>query len=137
MWQILVVSNDGERLANTLDVLNTAGHEASGVTTFEEATRLLACRTPDVVIADERLGAFNGLHVLVRARAEHPDIAAIVTTSSRQRGLEADAKRLNVTCMVKPQNPAEWPEAISKALGCVWFDTDLDGSQPISQPLEH
>jgi DNA-binding NtrC family response regulator len=116
MSQILIVSNDCARLANMLDVLNTAGHRAAGATTFEEATRLLARRPPDVVIADERLGAFNGLHLIVRARAERPGVGAIVTTPAKDRGLEADARRLNIACIVKPQNPAEWLAAISRAL---------------------
>jgi DNA-binding response OmpR family regulator len=117
MPQILIVSNDCARLANMLDALNTAGHRAAGATSFEEATRLLTCRPPDVVIADERLGAFNGLHVIMRARAERPSVSAIVTTPARDRGLEADARRLNVACVVKPKKPAEWLAVIAGALG--------------------
>jgi hypothetical protein len=37
-----------------------------------------------------------------------------VTTSKKDRGLEADARSLNVECMIKPKNPAEWLEPISK-----------------------
>ena len=121
MSQILVVSSDGARLAKMLDVLNTAGYQAAGATTFEEATRLLVRRSPDVVIADERLGVFNGLHVILRARAEHPDVGAIVTTPASDHGLEAEARRLNVVCMVKPQDPGDWPAAISSALQKDWL----------------
>lgn len=127
MPQILIVSNDCARLANMLDVLNTAGHRAAGATTFEEATRLLAGRPPDVVIADERLGAYNGLHVIVRARAERPGVSAIVTTPARDRGLEADAKRLNIACIVKPANPADWLAAISRALRPEWREAHSIG----------
>ena len=80
----------------------------------ERATRLLAQGSPDFVIADGRLGAFNGLHIIMRARAAHPETGAIVTTTTKDRGLEADARSLNVECMVKPKNPAEWLEPISK-----------------------
>ena len=116
MPQILIVSNDCARLTNTLATLNAAGHRVAGATTFEEATHFLANRAPDVVIADERLGAFNGLHVIVRARCEHPGIGAIVTTPARDRGLEADARRLNVACIVEPQKPADWLAVIAGAL---------------------
>jgi DNA-binding NtrC family response regulator len=116
MSQIFVVSNDGVGLAAMLSVLNGAGYRASGASTFEDAKRLLAQQSPDLVIADERLGAFNGLHVIVRARADHPDVSAIVTTPVKDRGLEADARSLNVECMIKPQNPEDWLAPISRTL---------------------
>jgi DNA-binding NtrC family response regulator len=116
MSHILVVSNDDADLAQTLSVLSNAGYQASGASTFDAATRLLATRSPDLVITDECLGNFNGLHVIMRARARHPEVLGIVTTPVRSRGLEADARSLNVECMLKPQNPAEWVASISRAL---------------------
>lgn len=119
MSQILVVSNDDADLAQTLSVLSDAGYHASGASTFEAASRLLANRSPDLVITDECLGNFNGLHVIMRARARHPDVLAIVTTPVRSRGLEADARSLNVECILKPQDPAEWVASISRTLKVV------------------
>jgi len=116
MSQILVVNNDGARLTNVLSVLNAAGYRARGASTFEEATRALADRAPDLVIADERLGAYNGLHVILRARADHPDVSAIVTTPVKNRGLEADAKSLNIQCLIKPQSAGDWLEPVWKIL---------------------
>ena len=114
--KILVVSGNHPGLADMLRILDDAGYRASGASTFEEATRLLSCSSPDLVIADQRLGAFNGLHIILRARAVNPDVSAIVTTPVKNRGLEADARRLNVECMTKPQNPADWLEPIWRTL---------------------
>lgn len=119
MSQILVVSNNDADLAQTLSVLSDAGYHASGASSFEAASRLLARRSPDLVITDECLGNFNGLHVIMRARAKHPDVLAIVTTPVRSRGLEADARSLNVECILKPQDPAEWVASISRTLKVV------------------
>ncbi len=116
MSGILVVSNDGIGLAHTLTALHDAGYQASGASSFEEAKQFLAGASPDLVIADECLGAFNGLHVIMRARASQPEVPAIVTTSALSRGLEADARSLNVEWMLKPQNPAEWLAPISRTL---------------------
>lgn len=137
MPQILIVSNDAARVANMLDVLNTAGHQAASAATFQEATRFLARQSPDVVIADQRLGAFNGLHVIVRARAEHPGVGAIVTTPTQDVGLEADARRLNIGCMVKPAHPTGWLEAISGALRAEWLDTGAATQGSATRALEH
>jgi len=117
MSQILVVTNDNVGLTAILDVLTGAGYRAAGASTFEDAKRFLAGRSPDLVIADERLGAFNGLHLLMTARADHPDVRTIVTTPLKDRGLEADARSLKVQCMVKPQSPEEWLAPISRTLG--------------------
>jgi DNA-binding response OmpR family regulator len=118
MSQILIVSGDGDDigLTNLVNVLNAAGYSATGASSFEEAKHVLADETPDLVIADQRLGAYNGLHIIMRARAEHPDVSAIVTTAAPDRGLEADARGLNVACMVKPAHAAEWLEPIRRTL---------------------
>jgi DNA-binding response OmpR family regulator len=111
-----VVSNDNADLTAMLGVFAGAGYSATGANTFEEAQRRLVHDTPDLVIADERLGAFNGLHVLLTARAERPNTRAIVTTPVENRGLEADARSLNVTCIVKPRTASEWLGPISRIL---------------------
>src|SRR5262245_1325031 len=108
MYQVLVVSNDRAGLSGILRVLQDGGYQATGASTFEHAKRLLAHLSPDIVFADERLGAFNGLHLLLTARAQHPYVSAVVTTPVKRPGLDADARTLKVECMVKPQNPAEW-----------------------------
>lgn len=113
---ILVVSNDAAGLAAMLEVLIRSGYRASGASTFEEAKRSLAFRSPDLVIADERLGAFNGLHLILRGRAHHPDMGAILTSPVKDPGLEAEAKRLNVQCVVKPRDPMELLLPISRTL---------------------
>ena len=117
MSGILVVSNDGIGLAHTLTTLHEAGYRANGASTFEEAKLFLAGESPDLVIADECLGAFNGLHIIMRARALHPEVSGIVTTRVKSRGLEADARSLNVEWMLKPQTAADWLAPISRTLG--------------------
>jgi len=116
MSHILVVSNDGRGLAQTLGILNGAGYETSGASCFEDATRLLQSRPPDLVIADERLGEFNGLHVILKARDRRPETPAIVTTPRKNRGLEADARSLKVQCMVSSHDPSELLLTISRTL---------------------
>lgn len=116
MSHILVVSKDGQGLNKTLGVLNGAGYQASGASTFQDATQLLATEPPALVIADERLGEFNGLHVILRARNRYPAVAGIVTTRTTNRGLEADARSLNVQCVIVQEDPAELLTSVSKSL---------------------
>ena len=116
MSQIFVVTTDRAELKAMLRAFANAGYSATGATTFEEAHVRLASEAPDLVIADERLGAYNGLHVLLTARAEHPCADLIVTTAGSNRGLEADARSLNVHCMVKPRDAGDWIAPIAEML---------------------
>jgi DNA-binding NtrC family response regulator len=116
MRHIMVVSGNDASLVHMLNILNEAGYKTSAASSFEEAQEILARRSPDLVIADQRLGAFNGLHVILNARATHPGVSGIVTTPSRDRGLEDDARGLDVECMVAPPNSAEWLGPVSRAL---------------------
>ena len=116
MQRILVVTTHDEERCRLLDMLSTAGYRTAGAASYEEATRWLAGDSPDLVIADERLGAYNGLHVILRARAGHPRVKGIVTTAVNSWGLEADARRLNIRYLVKPDEPSQWLAPIAKAL---------------------
>jgi len=114
--RILVVSPDDASLNGTLNILNRAGFEAVGAATFEEASQALFHATPDLLIADERLGAFNGLHLVLRGRAVYPLMRAIVTTNNRDTVLESDARDLNTLCFIKPADPREWLGPVCRTL---------------------
>jgi DNA-binding NtrC family response regulator len=116
MTYILVVSNDVAGLTDTLSVLGDAGYHARGASTFAEARRALASGSPDLVIADQRLGEYNGLHVILRARASRPGLSAIVTTGAMDGGLAADARSLDVECVLKPKNAKGWLAPVARAL---------------------
>ena len=115
--RILVVSSDSSARNDALGILNRAGFLATGAASFEEASRALSDATPDLLIADERLGAFNGLHLVVRGRAVSPRMRAIVTSNITDSVLEKDARHLNAVCVVKPSDPMEWLSPVSKTLG--------------------
>jgi two-component system nitrogen regulation response regulator GlnG len=77
-FRILLVDPDSAAAAATGRALVQAGYRAAPVNTFEEATRQLSLDYPDLLVTKVRLGAFNGLHLLLRCRAEHPDVPVIV-----------------------------------------------------------
>jgi DNA-binding response OmpR family regulator len=92
LFRILLVDPNSSIGPGTRAALAGAGHRVAGVSTFEEATRQLALDCPDLLITAVRLGAFNGMHLLLRLRAEHPDVPVVVigapgdlTSDMRQR----------------------------------------------------
>lgn len=114
--EILIVSRDGASLHAMLQVVTNAGYRVRGASTFEEGRHLLSTKSPDLVIADERLGVYNGLHLLLKARVTDPEVGAIITSGVPDRGLEADARQFNVQMVVKPEDPKDWLAPISDAL---------------------
>ncbi len=64
--QVLVVTPNVRAGCGTRKSLRAAGYDVSMRTTFYGGVRGLR-RDPDLVIADVRLGAFNGLHLAMRA----------------------------------------------------------------------
>lgn len=103
---MLVVDADPEALIGADQVLSAAGYLVTSLSRFEEAKKRLRLAPPDLLIADVRLGAYNGLHLVVRAHADHPEMPAIVTHAFRDPVLEAEAKALGADYLIKPLDAA-------------------------------
>jgi DNA-binding NtrC family response regulator len=114
--RIVVVSQNGERLNTLIDGLLDAGYLASGASTFADGKLLVQSESPDLVIADERLGPFNGLHLILMGRVQHPNMKAIVTSHAHDASLEKDARQLDVRCLVETTDLSDWLSSIGTAL---------------------
>src|SRR3954471_9277191 len=77
-YRILVVESSPSVAVAAHRALTCAQHRVATVHTFEQATRQIALDCPDLVVTAIRLGAFNGLHLLLRVRAEHDDLPVVV-----------------------------------------------------------
>jgi DNA-binding NtrC family response regulator len=77
-FDILIVDEDHAALTAMVSALTHAGHAAVGVPSFREGIRALTTTAPALLISSVKLGPFNGLHLLLRGRAEHPGLPAIL-----------------------------------------------------------
>jgi len=99
----LLVASDAAQLAETAQVLGRLGYAAIPAGTFEEARReLLAMKELSLLVADVRLGAFNGLHLAFRARAHHPDVRVVIVDQAFDVTLEAETRRLGGVYLARP-----------------------------------
>ena len=83
-------------------LLQRAGYDVIATDSVPEGRRALEEGAPDLLIADVRLGEFNGLQLI--AMSGRP-IPAIVVTAFVDPALEADARRLGAHYLVKPITP--------------------------------
>ncbi len=101
--RVLVVDDDEVYLDGMKELLEEAGYEVSLASTFEDGRLTLRDRTPDLLIIDVRLGAFNGLQLISTGQVQIP---AIVVTGFDDTVLRADAGGFGASYLVKPIKPA-------------------------------
>jgi DNA-binding response OmpR family regulator len=101
--QILIVARSEGLATSLFSWLGAAGYEVAIVTTVAAAKLHLDSR-PDLVIAEVKLGEYNGLHVALHARAL--GIAALVV-GHPDAVLERDAQEFGVGYRHSPVRRAE------------------------------
>src|ERR1700674_2663758 len=114
---ILVVDENTSARTEVMELLRRARYQVAGAGNFTEAKTVLSTQVPDLLITELRLGDFNGLHLVVRARSSQSAIATIVLTRFPDPVLESEAKRLGAAYLVNPVKPAELLTVVSRELG--------------------
>jgi DNA-binding response OmpR family regulator len=115
-YRILVLDDDEHALAGIVELLRDAGHDVTGATTYDGAKRLLASSSYELLISDVRLRSFNGLHLVMQTRADHPETAIIIITGYEDPLIDLEAHRYHADLVHKPIRPAEFKERVNEAL---------------------
>ena len=106
-YRILIANENVDERSRLADLLTTAGYDATAAPSFEDARHLLDVRPPDLLIAHLRLGAFNGLHLVLRGRADRPDMSAIITTGPEDHAIKSEVADFGVLCVQTPLGGTE------------------------------
>jgi len=115
-FRILVLDDDEHALSGIVELLRDAGHHVTGAATYDAAKRLLAVSPFDLLITDVRLRSFNGLHLVMQSRSDHPDMAVIIITGYDDPLIELEAHRYRSELVRKPIRPAEFLGKVNSAL---------------------
>jgi FixJ family two-component response regulator len=100
--KILIVDDHDATRRGLQEFLANAGYVVLSASTFDEGKRLLNEQTPDLLIADVRLGDFNGLQLV----AGGPALPSIMVTGFPDPVIEAEALRLGAHYLTKPVAPS-------------------------------
>jgi len=97
--RILIVEDHEATRRGLRELLTNAGYVVLAASTFAEGRQALAEQTPDLLIADLRLGEFNGLQLVATAPLAVP---SIIVTGFPDPVLEAQALKLGAHFITKP-----------------------------------
>lgn len=98
----VVVDDDASVLRLLKDLLTSSGFAVEPFNDFQVAKERLKSGGVDVLITDVRLGAFNGLQLVVRAKATSPDVVAVVLTGFDDHVLHQEAVGVGAHFLLKP-----------------------------------
>jgi CheY-like chemotaxis protein len=115
-YRVLLVDTDPETTAALEQVLASAGYRVATVTTFENAVRQVTLDCPDLVVTTIRLGQFNGLHLVLRCRADFPNMPLIVIGGADDVGLTAEAVRYGARFVTRPIDPGAFLALVGELL---------------------
>ena len=127
----LIVDPSPDDRAFFADTLIGSGFHVVVAETFHEARELLVHHHPNIIVTELRLGEYNGLHLLMRAKARHQDLAAIVTSTWLDPVLQAETERMRGTFLPKP---IAREDALAAVLRTCFRDSAEDA--PIRPPFE-
>jgi len=114
----LLVDADSVQLAATSRALSPLGYATILASTFDDARRHLhGVGALALLVADVRLGQFNGLHLAFRARARHPNVRVIITDRAFDTMLEHETKRLGGAYIAKPFTGDDLVAILSRLAG--------------------
>jgi DNA-binding response OmpR family regulator len=111
--KILLVEDDDATRVGLSSLLERAGYDVVATESLQEGRSVLDEGSPDLLIADVRLGAFNGLQLI--AMSPRP-IPTIVTTGFPDSVLETEARQFGAKFLLKPIEPANLLTLVAELL---------------------
>jgi DNA-binding NtrC family response regulator len=113
--QVLLVDDDHALLRLVSAWLTGGGFTVVACDSFEAARRELALHPPDVLLTDLRLGAFNGLQLVILANAQQPHPLTVVMSAYDDPTLRDEAERCGARYLLKPFSS----QAVLSSIGSV------------------
>jgi len=116
-YRILLVEPDEVAGSNVVRILTESGHRVAWVDTFADALWLSAADPPDLMVAALRLGAYNGLHLLMQVRAHDPNARVVIVCDDSD--FTTDISRFGARYVAKPIDPPVLSSVVSELIqGC-------------------
>jgi DNA-binding response OmpR family regulator len=113
---VVLVNAALEVLRKGEGLLCDAGYLVAAVSSFEKAKAIIDSVSPSVLVTDIRLGAFNGLHLAIHSRFEHPRLPIIVTYDRADPLFELDARSCGAALVTAPLDSPEFLSRVQSSV---------------------
>jgi len=123
---VCIVENDELLRDSMVLFFRTKGCGVQAFGSAEEAFPVMESRPPNIVICDHGLPGMDGLKLLSRFGADHPDAVKILISAHPSARLAEEAKRAGVDeYLLKPVSIEEIERTLSRR-----FQSHFDGGDP-------
>ena len=95
----------GTTASAAIDALRALRFKVTTAGSFEQALDRVLLEPPDAIVTELRLGAFNGLHLIMRLRGRCPDVVAVVYTAFPDPVLERQAHQMGANYLIRDGDP--------------------------------
>jgi len=124
--KVCIVENDELLRDSMVLFFRTKGCRVQAFGSAEEASPVMESRPPDIVICDHGLPGMDGMTLLSRFSAGHPDAVKILISANPSARLAEDARRAGVDeYLLKPFSIEEIERVLSRR-----FQSRSDGGDP-------
>ena len=115
-FRLLVVNTDPDSRAAMDRMLSTAGNMVTAVAEFDQAEERLVYAPPDLLITAVKLGSYNGIHLVLRAQADHPHTQAIVVHTEDDPVLAEEATSAGARYVTLPVDETRFVGLVNELL---------------------
>ncbi|MGE0593033.1 MAG: response regulator [Vicinamibacterales bacterium] len=127
----LIVEPALSDIVHCVAALDGEGFRVTVAASYREARALMTTQPPDVLITELRLGDYNGLQLVLRARSLKPTLAPVVTSRVSDAVLQAEAVAMGATYVLKPVTAPDLLAAVLRTL-----HRHPARAEPIEPPFE-
>jgi len=115
-FRVLIVDLTDASRPELERVLIEAGHYVTSVTGFHEAKQRLMLVQPDILVTGLKLGAYNGIQLVLRVNAEGAGIPAIVVNDAYDPVLEREAVNAGAVFRTLPLDATSFVTLVEQLL---------------------
>jgi len=126
----LVVDPDTSRRLRTVTALASAGFHVTATNAFDTARKQIVSSPPAVLLAALKLGEYNGLHLVLRAKAMSPRTATLVIAESSGLMFQRDVDQAGATFVTEPVSSQDIVAAVLRTI------FRKEPPEPITRPFE-
>jgi DNA-binding NtrC family response regulator len=99
---VLIVDDEQPMLRILSKWLEQEGYEVVTCSRYEDARQYLRNEIPSVLVTDVRLGAYNGLQLVMMLRDRDPGTPTIVFSAFDDPTIRHEAERIGAIFLLKP-----------------------------------